>query len=175
MSTTNATYARDHRKADDHNVTARRYRGVTQEMSVLGRPVYRHLADGEYRIVSVSGREYQVDVLADEPADRCTCPDAKNECRGDDRGCKHYYAALTATGRLPVPAGLEDDVCPQHGQHVDGEPVFARDLRAARDLERMAPAIDAEAEAVDARLEIEHEAGLDAARERVLERRGGWA
>ncbi|WP_312911123.1 hypothetical protein [Natronosalvus caseinilyticus] len=173
--TTATTYAADHEKATDHAITARRYRGITQEMSVLGRPVYHDLDDGEYRVVSASGKEYRVNVLGDEPEDRCDCPDARNGCRGADRACKHWYAAVTATGTLPVPEGLEDSICSQHGQHVDSEPVFARDLRAARDLERMAPAIDAEAEAVDARLEIEHEAGLDAARERVLERRGGWA
>ncbi|WP_312911110.1 hypothetical protein [Natronosalvus caseinilyticus] len=172
--TTTTTYAADHEKAADHAITARRYRGVTQEMSVLGRPVYPDLEDGEYRVVSASGREYRVDVLADEPDDRCDCPDAQNDCLGADRGCKHFYAALTATGRLPVPEGLEDDVCPQHGQHVDGAPVTAAQRRAACDLERMTPAID-EAEAADARLEIEHEAVLDARRERALERRSGWA
>lgn len=167
--TTKTTYAVDHEKATELNTTARRYRGVTQEMSVLGRPVYPSLDEGEYRVVSASGSEYRVDVLGDEPDDRCDCPDAQHRLpeSGDDRACKHWYAAVTATGRLPVPEGLEDDVCAQHGQHVTGEPVTVAQRRAVRDLEAM--------EEATARAEIEAEAELDARRERALERPGGWA
>jgi hypothetical protein len=72
---------------------------------------------GQYEIVSESGRTYAVDLRADT----CDCPDQLH--RAPDGGCKHLRRARYATGSDPIPApadlGRVDD---QLGLHVDNNP-----------------------------------------------------
>ncbi|MFA9428540.1 SWIM zinc finger family protein [Natronorubrum sp. A-ect3] len=114
--TTNRDYHADGRKADELRIDARDVRAIEEEMTVLGSQI-TGLDDGEFEVVSQSGRTYLVDVYAGS----CTCPDHEH----NDNTCKHIRRVVRETGRMPTQAIHLDalDVSSQFdGEHVDGEP-----------------------------------------------------
>lgn len=93
-------------------------RALTQFLTVLDSVGRARGAGDLYLVVSESGSEYLVDIR--EGA--CECPD--HEYRG--RRCKHIRRVEFATGRRPVPAGIDaGDIDDQLGLHVTGAPAFA--------------------------------------------------
>lgn len=84
-------------------------RALTQYLTVLPNTDRAKAADQLYLVVSQSGSEY----LVDTAAGRCECPDDTHRAET----CKHRRRVAFATGKEPIPAGV-DDVDPQLGIHV---------------------------------------------------------
>ena len=106
-------------ESDDHeSIDNRTVRALTEYLTVL--PDYGRArgADGLYMVVSESGEEYLVDGVTGA----CRCPDAEH--RDPEGGCKHVRRVAFATGEEAIP-GEVDDVDPQLGDHVAGEPITA--------------------------------------------------
>ncbi|WP_436347054.1 hypothetical protein [Natronorubrum sp. FCH18a] len=88
-------------------------RALTQYLTVLEDIGRARGADGLYLVVSQAGKEYLVD--ADVGA--CECPDYEYR----NARCKHLRRVDFATGRRPLPAGIDlADVDDQLGEHISG-------------------------------------------------------
>ena len=89
-------------------------RAVTEYLTVLDDLPAVADADGLYVVVSESGESYTVDARTDA----CQCPYKKY------RGirCKHARRVAYATGREPIPAGIDaEEIDDDLGRHVGGE------------------------------------------------------
>ena len=84
-------------------------RALTEYMTVL------ETGGGVYEVVGENENSYTVDVRAGV----CTCPDSQHR----NARCKHQRRVAFATGRNPLPAGVED-VDDDLGRHVDRGPVM---------------------------------------------------
>ncbi|WP_254768256.1 hypothetical protein [Salinilacihabitans rarus] len=101
----------------DVDLDERDRRALEQYLTVLEDYGPAKGAEDLYVVVSQSGKEY----LVDARTGACECPDA--EYRRPTGGCKHVRRVQFATGRRPIPAGV--DVDPQLSAHVsEGEPRF---------------------------------------------------
>ncbi|MFC3957572.1 SWIM zinc finger family protein [Halovivax cerinus] len=98
--------ANDHATEECTDLEERDVRALEQYLTVLPR------APDVYDVISESGSNYVVD--AREGA--CTCPDFEYR----DVRCKHLRRVAFATGRRPIPTGVDHD--PQLGMHVDDTP-----------------------------------------------------
>lgn len=93
-------------------------KALTQVMSVLGDDVFPELADEQFVVVSESGAEYLVDMVAGA----CDCPDALH--RGER--CKHQRRVDYARGLVPIPPWVEADAIDDGlGQHLSAAPRLA--------------------------------------------------
>jgi len=98
-------------EAEAPDVDERDVRALTQYLTVLEGLGRARGADGLYEVVSQSGKEY----LVDADAGVCECPDF--EYRGVR--CKHLRRVDFATGRRPLPEGIDPaDVDEALGAHV---------------------------------------------------------
>lgn len=99
-------------ESDDHeSIDNRTERALTEYMTVLdeGGDIYTVVGENE-------NGAYQVDARKG----RCTCADHKHR----NARCKHLRRVAFALGEEAIPSEV-DDVDPQLGDHVGGEPITA--------------------------------------------------
>jgi hypothetical protein len=99
-------------ESDDHeSIDNRTERALTEYMTVLdeGGDIYTVVGENE-------NGAYQVDARKG----RCTCPDHEHR----NARCKHLRRVAFARGEEAIPSEV-DDVDPQLGDHVGGEPITA--------------------------------------------------